>query len=186
MADVNAEVEHFSTNLRNLSGGDAVVKLTGRFMGTGRAVVVGTFRPEKPDPDFDLGVQIVKTDMKSFNKVVRAYADMDVAKGNLSFFSELSIKNGHVSGYVKPIFKDVELFDPKQDNDKTWTRKIYESVIEGVVELLKNQPHQQVAAETDLSGPVANPGADTWQIVGTLIQNAFFRAILPGLEKEHR
>jgi len=186
MADVNAEVEHFSTNLRDLSGGDAVVKLTGRFMGTGRAVVAGTFRPEKPDPDFDLGVQIVKTDMKSFNKVVRAYADMDVAKGNLSFFSELSIKNGHVSGYVKPIFKDVELFDPKQDNDKAWTRKIYESVIEGVVELLKNQPHQQVAAETDLSGPVANPGADTWQIVGTLIQNAFFRAILPGLEKEHR
>ncbi len=185
MADVNAEVDHFSTNLRDLSGGDAVVKLTGRFMGTGRTLVSGTFRPEKPDPDFDLGVQIVKTDMKSFNKVLRAYADMDLAKGNMSFFSELSIKNGRVAGYVKPIFKDVEVFDPKQDSDKAWTKKVYESVIGGVVELLKNQPRQQVAAETDVSGPVPNPRADTWKIVGTLIQNAFFKAILPGLEKEY-
>jgi hypothetical protein len=110
---------------------------------------------------------------------------MDVAKGNLSFFSELSIKNGQVQGYVKPIFKDVEVYDPKQDTDKALTKKVYEAVVGGVVELLKNEPRQQVAAETDVSGPVPSPRADTWQIVGTLIQNAFFKAILPGLEKEY-
>jgi hypothetical protein len=186
MADLNAELDHFSTSLKDLSGGDAVVKLTGRFMGTGRTVVAGTFRPEKPNPDFDLGVQIIKTDMKSLNKVLRAYTDMDVSKGHLSFFSEFSIKNGRVNGYVKPIFKDVEVYDPNQDSDKAWTKKIYETVIGGVVELLKNEERQQVAAETDVSGPVPSPRADTWQIVGTLIQNAFFKAILPGLEKEYR
>ena len=53
------------------------------------------------------------------------------------------------------------------------------------MQLLKNEPRQQVAAETDVSGPVASPRADTWQIVGTLIQNAFFKAILPGLEREY-
>ena len=40
-------------------------------------------------------------------------------------------------------------------------------------------------AKSDVTGPVPNPRADTWQIVGTLIQNAFFKAILPGLEKEY-
>lgn len=185
MTDLNTELDHFSTNLRALSGGDAKVKVTGRLMGTGRTVVAGTFRPEKPDPDFDLGVQIVKTDLKSMNKLLKAYADMDLAKGHLSFFSQLSIKKGQVEGYVKPIFKDVEVYDPQQDRDKAMTKKVYEAVIGGVIDLLKNRPRQQVAAETEISGPVPNPRADTWKIVGTLIQNAFFQAILPGLEKEY-
>ena len=82
MTDLNTDLDHFSTNLRELSGGDAAVKLTGRFMGTGHTVVAGTFRPEQPDPDFDLGVQIVKTDLKSLNRVLKTYADMDLAKGH--------------------------------------------------------------------------------------------------------
>jgi hypothetical protein len=185
MADLNAELDHFSTNLGKLSGTDAVVKLTGRFMGTGPTVVAATLRREQPDPNFDLEVQIVKTDLKSFNKVLRAYVDTDTVHGNMSFFSQLSINHGRVNGYVKPIFKDVDVYDPHQDHDKAWTKKIYESVIGGVIELLKNESVQQVAAETDVSGPVPNPRADTWQIVGTLIQNAFFKAILPGLDREY-
>jgi hypothetical protein len=184
-ADLNADLDNFSTQLSELRGGDAVVKVTGRLMGTGRSVIAGTFRPEKPNPDFNLDVQIIKTNMKSFNDVLRAYGDLDLAKGDMSFFSELSIKNGRVDGYVKPIFKDVEVYDPAQDNDKAWTKKVYEAVVGGVIELLKNPQRQQVAADTDLSGPIPNPRADTWQIVGTLIQNAFFKAILPGLEREY-
>lgn len=185
VTDLNAEVDHFSNELRRLEGGDAVVKVTGRFMGTGQTVVAGTFRPEKPNPDFDLDVRIVKTQLKSFNDVLRAYADIDISKGAFSFFSELSIKNGQVNGYVKPMFKDVEVYDPKQDTDKALTKKIYEAVIGGVADLLKNEERQQIAAETEVTGPVPNPRADTWQIVGTLIKNAFFKAILPGLEKEY-
>ena len=30
-----------------------------------------------------------------------------------------------------------------------------------------------------MSGPVENPHANTWQIVERLVQNAFFKAILP-------
>lgn len=184
VGEVNADLDNFTTRLRELQGGDAVVKVTGRFMGTGRGVIVGTFRPEQPTPDFDLEVQIVKTALKSFNDVLRAYADFDVSRGNLSVFSELSIRHQQVSGYLKPIFKDVEVYDPKQDAEKAWTQQVFESVIGGIVELLENPLREQVAADAGISGPVTNPSADTWQVIGTLIQNAFFKAILPGLEKE--
>ncbi len=184
VGEVNADLDNFTTRLRELQGGDAVVKVTGRFMGTGRSVIVGTFRPEQPTPDFDLEVQIVKTALKSFNDVLRAYADFDVSRGNLSVFGELSIRHQQVSGYLKPIFKDVEVYDPKQDAEKAWTQQVFESVIGGIVELLKNPDREQVAADAGISGPVTNPSADTWQVIGTLIQNAFFKAILPGLEKE--
>ena len=184
MTDVNAELDNFSNRLKELKEGDAVAKVTGLFMGTGRTVAAGTFGREDPNPAFDLDVRIVKTELKSFNEVLRAYADVDVSKGAFSFFSQLSVKDGQVTGYVKPIFGNVEVYDPKQDEDKAVTRKLYEAVVGGVVGLLKNPRTEQVAAESDLSGPVANPQADTWQIVGSLIQNAFFKAILPGLEKE--
>jgi hypothetical protein len=34
----------------------------------------------------------------------------------------------------------------------------------------------------DMSGPVENPQANALQIIGNLIRNAFFNAILPGFE----
>lgn len=185
VGEVNADVDHFTNRLRELEGGDAVIKVTGRFMGTGRSVMIGTFRPEKPSPDFDLGVQIVKTELQSFNDVLRAYVDFDVHQGNLSVFSELSVRHKLVSGYLKPIFKDVEVYDPSQDAEKAWSKKVFESVIDGIVQLLNNPSEEQVAADAGISGPVNNPSADTWQVMGTLIQNAFFKAILPGLQKEH-
>lgn len=185
ITDVNAEVDHFSSELKRLEGGDAAIKVTGQFMGTGQTVVAGIFRPEKPDPDFDLDVRIVKTQLRSFNDVLRAYADVDVSKGSFSFFSQLSIKHGRINGYVKPMFNDVKVYDPAQDADKAWTKKVYEAVIGGVADLLKNEERQQIAAESGVTGPVPSPKANTWQIVGTLIQNAFFKAILPGLEKEY-
>jgi hypothetical protein len=83
------------------------------------------------------------------------------------------------------MFKDIEVYDPKQDADKAVTKKVYEAVVGGVADLLKNGNDQEIAAKSDVTGPVPNPRADTWQIVGTLIQNAFFKAILPGLEKEY-
>lgn len=183
MTDVNAELDNFSNRLKDLNEGDAVAKVTGQFMGSGRTVAAGRFERENPNPAFDLDVRIVKTDLKSFNEVLRAYGDVDVSKGAFSFFSQLGVKDGQITGYVKPIFGNVEVYDPKQDEDKAMTRKVYEAVVGGVVELLKNPKREQVAAEADLSGPVKNPKADTWQVVGTLIQNAFFKAILPGLEK---
>lgn len=184
VGEVNADLDNFTTRLRELQGGNAVVKVTGRFMGTGRSVIVGTFRPEKPAPDFDVEVQIVKTNLKSFNDLLRAYANFDVHGGNFSLFSELSIRHKQVSGYLKPIFKDVEVYDPEQDEEKAWTKKVFESVISGIVELLNNPTADQVAADAGITGPVTNPSADTWQVMGSLIKNAFFKAILPGLEKE--
>ena len=46
MTDVNAELDNFSNRLKELKEGDAVAKVTGLFMGTGRTVAAGTFGRE--------------------------------------------------------------------------------------------------------------------------------------------
>ena len=63
-------------------------------------------------------------------------------------------------------------------------RKIFEGLIGGVAVLLENRPREEVATKADIGGSVEDPDASTWQVVVKLVQNAFFKAILPGLERE--
>lgn len=180
ISEMNLEMDNFSNRLEE---GTGTVKVTGKFMGSGPTVMKGTFRPEKPNPDFDLHVKIVKTKVVAFNEMLRAYGDADTKAGTFAFFSELSVKDNRIEGYVKPLLKDVEVYDPAQDKDKTMTRKIYEAVVGGVLGLMENAPRDEVVTVTDLSGPVESPQANTWQVVEKLVQNAFFKAILPGFER---
>lgn len=181
ITDMNVDLDNFSNRLTE---GSSAMKATGRFMGSGPTVVSATFRPEKPDPDFELAVRIVKTNLTTFNGILRAYGDGDVSAGTFAFFSEVKVKDGRIDGYVKPFFKDVEVYEPAQDKDKALIRQAYEALVSGITDLLKNKREQAVATETDVSGKVQNPQANTWQIVEKLVQNAFFKAILPGLEHQ--
>jgi len=180
LSDMTLELENFSNRLEE---GVGTVQLTGRFMGSGPTVAKGTFRPEEPNPDFDLAVKITKTKVVAFNDMLRAYGDVDMKAGTFAFFSELSVKDNRIDGYVKPLLKDVEVYDPKLDQDKAFTRKVYEAVVGGVLGLMENAPRNEAVTVTDLSGPVDNPHANTWQVVEKLVQNAFFKAILPGFER---
>ena len=166
-----------------LSEGTAIVRLRGMFMGTGATQVDGVFRPETKSPDFDLSLRVWKTQVKSMNNLLRAYGGMDMASGVFSVFTEIKVKNGEIDGYIKPLFKDVKAYDPAQDSDKGLLKKIYEKMVNAASEVLKNMPRGEVATKADLAGPVENPQASTWEMVVTLIQNAFFEAVLPGFER---
>lgn len=159
-------------------------KLTGRFMGSGPAQVSATFRPEKAGPDFDLTVSLEETDLRTLNDVLRAYGRFDVAGGTFALYSEMKVKHNHIDGYVKPLFSNLDVYDPVQDKDKSFPRKIYERVVEGVAKVLKNTPRKEVATVASLSGPVENVKANTVEVVVKLLQNAFFKAILPGFDRE--
>ena len=50
--------------------------------------------------------------------------------------------------------------------------------------MLRNQPRDQVATEVSLSGPLQDPNSNTLEIVLRLVQNAFFKAVLPGFKRD--
>jgi len=166
-----------------LSEGTAFIKLRGLLMGTGETRFEGAFRPETRSPDFDLTLRVWKTKVKSMNNLLRAYGGVDVTSGVFSLFTQMTVKDGHIDGYLKPLFKDVKAYDPEQDRDKGTLKRIYEKLITAAAGLLKNTERGEVAARTELSGRVENPQTSTWELVVTLLQNAFFEAILPGFEE---
>ena len=181
LSDATATV----TNLSNhFSQGPAVVRLKGRFMGSGPTEADATFRPDNNGPDFDLKGQIENTQMTTMNDLLRAYGKFDVVAGVFSFYTEIHIKNGVISGYVKPLFKDMKVYDKRQDADKSFFRKAYEAIVGGIAKFLENRPRAEVATVADISGRVDSPHSSTWQVIGRLIENAFFHAILPGFDRE--
>lgn len=174
---------HLENISNHLSEGSGLVTLTGAFMGTGDTVISGTFRPETKSPDFDLNIKIERTQMRSMNDLLRAYGNFDVTAGLFSLYSELSVKNGRVEGYIKPLFKDMTVYDARQDKEKNLVHKLYEGLVGGMAKLLENAPREEVATKTDISGALENPQTNTWQTVINLVKNAFFKAFLPGFEK---
>ncbi len=173
------------TNLSNrFSQGPAEAELRGKFMGSGTARATARFRPETNGPDLDLDIRIEETRLADMNDLFRAYGNFDVEAGTFSLFSELRIRNDAISGYVKPFFKNMKVYDRREDREKKMSRRLYEMMVGGVARLLESRHRGEVATRADVSGPVEKPRISTWQILRRLIENSFFKTILPGFEKE--
>jgi Domain of Unknown Function (DUF748) len=181
LADAEVHVRNFSNQLRE---GTMVAKVTGNFMGSGQTVVGATFRPETEGPNFALAGAIENTDMRALNQLLRAYGKFDVVQGFFSVYTEMRVKNRAVRGYVKPLVRELNVYDTGQDKEKGLFQKLYEGLVGGISELLENIPRDEVATVADISGRLENPQAGTWQVLVNLIRNAFFDAILPGFQRE--
>jgi hypothetical protein len=116
------------------------------------------------------------------NDVLRAQAGVDVTRGRLSLYSQITVHGGRIDGYVKPLFRDVDVYDSKQDRGKSPLQQAYEALVGATTSVLTNRQREEVATITDLSGPVENPNASIWETAIGLLRNAFVKAILPGLE----
>ena len=179
--DVAIEIKNFSNHLKD---GVARGKAKAKFMGSGPTQIEFAFRPENKGPDFNLILAIDNTDMRTMNDLLRAYGNFDVVAGMFSFYSEIKVRQGKIDGYVKPLFRDMKVYDQRQDREKSVFQKLYEGLVGGIAGLLQNRPREEMATQTSITGDIEAPQTSTWETVLRLIQNAFFKAILPGFEKE--
>ncbi len=180
-----AEADLRLTNLSNrFSQGPAEAELHGKFMGSGTASATARFRPETNGPDLDLHLRIDDTRLTDMNNLFRAYGNFDVTGGTFALYSDLQIRNDTISGYLKPFFRHMKVYDRRKDRDKKLSQRLYERLVGGVARLLESRHRGEVATRADISGPLEKPRVSTWQILRRLIENAFFKTILPGFETE--
>lgn len=181
LSDLDLKIDNFTNRSADRP---ATAVLKGKFMGTGDAEAKVSFRPNPGGPDMDIFIDIDGTDMRTMNDLFRAYGNFDVAGGRFSFYSEITVRKGMLNGYVKPLFQEVNVYDRRTDREKGLFRQLYEGLIGGISWLLQNTPRDEVATRTTISGKLSDPRTSTLQIISGLIQNAFFKSILPGFERE--
>jgi len=181
LTDTDLWMNNFSNQF---SQGPAQLRLKGKFMGSGLTTASANFRPEKAGPDLDLYVKIDQSRLTAMNEVLRAYGNFDVSAGEFSLVTEIHIKNYKITGYIKPFFKDMKVYDKHKDKGRSFSHKMYEMLVSGIAVILENRSDQEVATKVKISGSVKNPKTSSWQIVVELIKNAFFKAILPSFDRE--
>jgi hypothetical protein len=153
-------------------------------MGSGDTTLAGTFLAEQEGPAFDMNLTIKNTDMTAMNNLLLAFGRFDVKHGEFTVYSQLDVKDGNISGYVKPMFSDLTVYDWSKDKHKPILHQAYEATIGAAGHLFKNSSTKQVATEMNLSGKLKSPNTSTWQALVEVLQNAFIEAILPGFDRQ--
>jgi hypothetical protein len=107
--------------LKNLSNhqqqGPADLTFHGKLMGSGDIRVSGDYLASQHGPTLNIKLAIRNANLPSMNDMLRAYGRFDVAAGRVSVFSEVNIKDVDISGYVKPMFANLEVYNYEKDKE---------------------------------------------------------------------
>jgi hypothetical protein len=151
-------------------------------MGRGATVVTATVTPRPGSADMNVSAKIEEADLARVRDLLRAYGRVDVSAGVFSVYSEMRMTDGMVTGYVKPLLREVEVGGNGKAADTGLRQHLYQGLAGAAAKVLKNRPRREIATVIPISGPVTNPRFGRWDAVGGLLRNAFFKAIHPGFE----
>ena len=180
LTDTSLTVERLANQPQN---GPAVARLTGQLMGRGEIRLTAALHRRAGSADVDVTAQIEEAELVRLKDIVQAYAGIPVAAGRFSVYSELQMRGTALSGYVKPLFRDVQVgHDGDAIAERGLRQRLYEGLVDVGSKVLKNRPRREVATVVTISGQVDHPRFGRWETVGRLVQNAFFKPIAPGYE----
>ncbi|HVY74063.1 MAG TPA: DUF748 domain-containing protein [Puia sp.] len=155
---------------------DATAKVYG-----GSAYVKMKINPLNDQPTFDAKAELKNLDITQVNDFIEAFAKFDVKSGNLSIYTEAAAKQGLITGYTKPIIRDLKVVNWERDKDNP-LKLAWEGVVGGVAWVFKNHDKDQLATKAEFEGRIKDPNVDIWYIIGQVLRNAFIQALYPSLE----
>lgn len=183
---VKIEADKVNASLFNLTNVvDTAGKRDARF--EGKALLLGnaplettaTFDPFSNFDDFDFKLRATNIQLRQMNDFASAYGKFDFNAGDGDIVIEAKANKGQLSGYVKPLLKDVDIFNWQQDvenQNKGFFRSVWEAVVGASETVLKNQGKNQFATRVELSGSVHKQDISAFQAFLQILRNAFVQA----------
>jgi hypothetical protein len=160
----------------------AGLKASGQTLGHGQFDLDLKMDPLQAAPTFELNASLTNVDMVQLNDFLRNYGKLDVAAGNFSMFASVASVQGAYKGYVKVLFRNLDVFAWEKERKKNVLDIFWEAIVGVLSEGFKNHPHDQLAAQIPVSGSFTDVHADLWSASGSLLKNAFIRALVPKLD----
>ena len=176
---VNASLYNL-TNVADVSG-ERVANFEGKALLLGHAPLetTVTFDPFENFEDFELRLRATDIELRQLNDFSAAYGKFDFNAGTGDLVIEANADNGQLSGYIKPLLRDVDVFNWQQDvqdDDKGFFRSIWEALVGGSETVLKNQSRDQFATRVELSGNVGDQSVSPLQAFIAILRNGFVQA----------
>lgn len=183
---VNLTASQIDASLYNLTNvEDKQGKRDARFEGKAKLFgqaplsVNATFDPFSNFEDFQFRLRTTGVELRRVNDFASAYAKFDFNAGTGDVVVEADAKKGQLSGYIKPLLHNVEVFNWQQDvenKDKGFFRSVWEAVVGGTQTVLKNQNKNQFATRVELSGNVHRQDISALQAFWEILHNGFVQA----------
>jgi len=176
---LNADIRNL-TNVRDEKGRrDASFDGTALIAGDAKVESRATFDPFSDFDDFEFRLRATGIELRRLNDFASAYGKFDFNAGHGDVVIEAQAENGRLNGYIKPLLRDVDVFDWQQDveeKDKGFFRSVWEAVVGATETVLKNQPKNQFATRVELSGSVHQQNISGFEAFLQILRNGFIEA----------
>lgn len=182
--DIQARILNL-TNVRDKRGRAADMDVRARVLGQAPLQAHMSFDPFESLDDFEFRIKLTQIELRRLNDFLQAYANLDVQSGAGDFVMELEARDKQLSGYAKPLFRDVRIFSVKQDIQRQKDnplRALWEAIAGGIENLFKNPQQDQFATRVEIRGRIGDAETSAWQAIAAVIRNAFVEAYRPQFE----
>lgn len=184
LSEVQATIDNL-TNIRDETKPlVSTVQATALAMGHAKFEYKMSFDPFSYRPTFHMAARLMGLDVTKINDLALAYGKFDFKRGWFDFVIETDAQGGQLTGYAKPLFRNLKVFsltqDLKEDNALEF---FWQALVGALTSLLKNQSRDQFGTLIPFSGDLTSTTTtDILATVGNILRNAFVRAYLPRLE----
>ncbi|WP_339842930.1 DUF748 domain-containing protein [uncultured Halopseudomonas sp.] len=165
---------------------DASLEGTAMFLGHAPIEAHAAFDPLVRMEDFAFRLRVTDVELPRINDFASVYGNFDFQAGSGELVIEVSVEDGELQGYVKPLMRDVQIFDFEQDiqnSDKGVLRGMWEALVGGGEAVLKNQLKDQLATRVTLGGTLDDTEVSPLQAFFGILRNGFIEAFNSGFDR---
>jgi hypothetical protein len=162
----------------------STVRATGLVMDQAKFEYNMTLDPFSYRPTFHMAVRILGLDVTKINDLALAYGKFDFKRGWFDLVVETDSKEGQLTGYAKPLFRNIQVFSLSEDlKEDGVLRFFWQALVGATTAIFKNHQRDQFGTLIPFSGEVGvETNTEILTTIGNVLRNAFVRAYLPRLE----
>jgi hypothetical protein len=188
LTQVEATIDNLSNIRDDINPLAATVRASGVAMDHAKVEFTMTLNPFSYRPTFHMGMRLLGLDATRLNELARAYGKFDFERGWFDLVIEADAKEGQLTGYAKPLFRNLKVFSLTEDlKDGNVLVNFWQALLGATTSVFKNYQRDQFGTLIPFVGDVSQATTvDILRTVGNVLRNAFIRAYLPRLETEQQ
>ena len=145
-----------------------------------------TLDPFSYRPTFHMALRLLGLDVTKINDLALAYGKFDFKRGWFDLVIEADSKEGQMTGYVKPLFRNLKVSQCAQDiKEDNILQFFWQALVGFTTNILKNRSRDQFGTLIPFSADATTAtSTDIIATIGNILRNAFVRAYLPRVENQ--